>query len=340
LLNSCDEMRFIWPVLQKGQSRRRFRRRQKIALPSEALCEKSYRACRRKFRRCSQLNDVEIVLQGCPCSSTAMMWPFLRLGLSAVNLMARAKMYVRRDQGRRVETDRRRSALPNREPHFLTRRESQRGSYRRSPTSLQPATLAGTDVPPTSGATQAALKKPQRPRKNTASSYRRIRQGITWAIGGCVAALSFVAVLWLTGPIPAPLAPGIMILTNAAVSDATSLMAAVRTAGLRGTEDVKGAIEEIRRLDNDRVAIKGWATDTTASGSALTVVAFAGGRHVLTTVTNGARVDIAKMLGLADASQANMAFQGAFGCRAGEKVIVVAVTSGAAYSQFRSLACP
>jgi hypothetical protein len=117
-------------------------------------------------------------------------------------------------------------------------------------------------------------------------------------------------------------------------------MAAVQAAGLRGTQDVKGAIEGITRLDDDRVTIKGWATDTTASGSALTVVAFAGGRHVLTTVTNGARADIAKMLGLADASQANMAFQGAFACRAGEKVIVVAVTSGAAYSQFRSLICP
>lgn len=163
---------------------------------------------------------------------------------------------------------------------------------------------------------------------------------MTWTIGGCAAALSFVSVLWLTGPATVPLAPGIAILTNATVSDAISLMAAVRTAGLRGTQDVKGAIEEVRRLDNDRVTIKGWATDTIASGSALTVVAFAGGRHVLTTVTNGPRSDIAKMLGLADARLANVAFQGAFACRAGEKVIVVAVTSGAAYSQFRSLACP
>ena len=152
--------------------------------------------------------------------------------------------------------------------------------------------------------------------------------------------LGFIGVLWLTGPATAPPNPAIMILTNAAVSDATSLMAAVQTAGLRGTPDVKGAVEEIKRLDNDRVTIKGWVTDTTASGSALTLIAFAGGNHVLTTVTSGARVDIAKMLGLADASAANMSFQGAFACRAGEKIVVVAVTSGAAYSQFRLLACP
>jgi len=150
--------------------------------------------------------------------------------------------------------------------------------------------------------------------------------------------LGFVGTLWLTRP--APPAPAISILTNAAVSDAASLMAAVQTARLHGTPDVKGSIEEITRLDKGGVSIKGWVTDTTASGSALTVIAFAGGNHVLTTVTKGARADVAKMLGMADASAANMSFQGAFACRPGEKIIVIAVTSSAAYSQFRSLACP
>jgi hypothetical protein len=254
--------------------------------------------------------------------------------------MARVKMWDGRDQERWVETIGRRGALPKREPHFPSRRDAPQGPYRPLPESLHPTALAGTEIRPTSGATQAALKKPQRPRKNTAKSYIRVRRWVTWAIGGCAAALSFGTVLWLTGPVTAPPAPGIMILTNAAVSDATSLMAAVQTAGLRGGQDVKGAIEEITRLDTDRVAIKGWVTDITSSRSPLTLLAFVGGHHALTTVTHGTRADIAKMLGLADASQANMAFQGAFTCRAGEKVIVIAVTSSAAYSQFRSLACP
>ena len=148
----------------------------------------------------------------------------------------------------------------------------------------------------------------------------------------------FIAVLWLTDSATVPPNPAVTILTNATVLDSPSLMAAVQTAGLRGSPDVKGSIEEIKRLDNGRVSIKGWVTDTTASGSALTVIAFAGGNHVLTTVTNGARADVAKMFGLADA--ANMSFQGAFACKPGENVIVIAVTSGRAYSQFRSLACP
>jgi hypothetical protein len=198
---------------------------------------------------------------------------------------------------------------------------------------------AGTEMR-AGGSSQGISKKAPRQRKNAARPRNRTRRWITWVIGGCAAMSGFIAVLWLTDPVPAPQTPAMMILANAAVSDAASLMAAVQTAGLRGSPDVKGSIEEIKRLDNGRVSIKGWVTDTTASGSALTVIAFAGGKHVLTTVARGARADIAKTLGLADASAANMSFQGAFACRPGERIIVIAVTSGAAYSQFRSLACP
>jgi hypothetical protein len=216
----------------------------------------------------------------------------------------------------------------------MTRRDSKHGTYQSLPVSL-----AGADMHPTGGA-QTTLKKQQRSRKGTQRSNGRVRRYITWAIGGCVAALSFVAVLWLTGPATAPPAREMAILTNAPVSNGASLMAAVQNAGLRGTLDVKGEIEEIRRLDNDRVTIKGWATDKTGSGAALTIVAFASGRHVLTTATKGTGAGLAKMLGLAEASQTEMSFQGEFACRAGEKVIVIAVTAGTGYSQFRSLDCP
>jgi hypothetical protein len=199
--------------------------------------------------------------------------------------------------------------------------------------------VAGTEMR-AGGSSQRTLKKAPGQRKNAARPRSRTRRWTTWVIGGCAAVSGFIAVSWLTDPVPTPQTPAITILTNAAVSDAASLMATVQTAGLRGSPDVKGSIEEIERLDNGRVNIKGWVADTTASGSALTIIAFAGGHHVLTTVTHGARADVAKTLGLADASAANMSFQGAFACRPGERIIVIAVTSGAAYSQFRSLACP
>ena len=117
-------------------------------------------------------------------------------------------------------------------------------------------------------------------------------------------------------------------------------MAAVQTAGLRGTPDLKGAIEGIRRIDNDRVTIKGWAVDKTASNSWLTIIAFAGGHHVLTTPTSGARKDVAQMFGLTDAAARNVSFEAAIKCAKDEPLMVVAVASDRTYSQFRSLACP
>jgi hypothetical protein len=229
--------------------------------------------------------------------------------------------------------------LQKKETYMPIGRETFQSSYRSRPTPLLPATPAVIEMRVANGSSQSRFKK-SRPQRNTAHAYSRIQRWMTWTIGVGAAVLGFIAVLWLTGPVTPPDTPAIMSLTNATISDAASLMAAVQTAGLRGSPDVKGAVEEIKRLDNERAAINGWVTDTTAPGSVLTVIAFAGGHHVLTMVTNGARVDIAKMLGLADASAANMSFQGAFACRPGERIIVVAVTPRTAYSQFRSLACP
>ena len=117
-------------------------------------------------------------------------------------------------------------------------------------------------------------------------------------------------------------------------------MAAVQTAGLRGAPDVKGAIEGLKRIDKDRVAIKGWAVDRTASSTQLTIIAFAGGTHVLTATTSGPRKDVAQMFGLSDAPARNLLFEATFTCNPGQNLIVVAVTADNTYSQFRSLACP
>ena len=160
----------------------------------------------------------------------------------------------------------------------------------------------------------------------------------TWISGAFAAILGFAAVFWLTSPAPPP--PGVAILARATVSDATGLMAAVQTAGLRGSPDVKGAIEGLKRIDNERVTIKGWAVDKNASSSPLTIVAFAGGPNVLTTVTSGPREDVARMFGLSGAAARSVSFEAGFTCSKGQNLIVVAVTSDRTYSQFRSLVCP
>jgi hypothetical protein len=165
-----------------------------------------------------------------------------------------------------------------------------------------------------------------------------IQPWLTWISGTFAAALGFAVVLWLTGPVTPP--PAVAILANATVSDGAALMAAVQTAGLRGAPDVKGAIEQLKRIDKERVTIKGWAVDRTASSSQLTIIAFAGGPHVLTTVTSGPRKAVAQMFGLSDAAARNVSFEAAFTCSPGQNLVVVAVTAENSYSQFRSLACP
>jgi|SRR5450756_493072 len=200
-------------------------------------------------------------------------------------------------------------------------------------------------VPPGAAEAPAANHRSQigsgRPPRETRDTPKRsVLTGpwFTWILGAFAAAIGFTVVLWLTGPATVP--PGVAILAGATVADATGLMAAVQTAGLRGTPEVKGAIEALKRIDNQRVTINGWAVDKTASSSSLTIIAFAGGPHVLTTVTNGPRKDVAQMFGLSDAAAQNVSFAASFSCGAGQNLVVVAVTADRSYSQFRSLVCP
>jgi hypothetical protein len=212
------------------------------------------------------------------------------------------------------------------------------------------------NAPPTrqAFATTAAVGRPERPAGNVrhqiaperssrttstiATPRARSWQWLPWISGAAAAILSFAVALWLTSPVAAP--PGVAILASTTVSDATSLMAAVQTAGLRGSSDVKGAIEDLKRIDDERVTITGWAVDTTASSPSLTIIAFAGGRHALTATTSGPRKDVAQMFGLSDASARNVSFEATFTCVPSQNLVVVAATADRTYSQFRSLVCP
>jgi hypothetical protein len=149
------------------------------------------------------------------------------------------------------------------------------------------------------------------------------------------APLAFAAALWMTTPGPSR---EIAALAGASISDVTGLMAAVQTAGLRGTADIQGTVEEVRRIDGENVVIRGWAADA-KSRFPLTMVAFAGKAHVLDTA-NDVSSSIARLVGLSDPAPTNTPFSGTFSCKRGERIYIVAVTGDGRYSQFRSLACP
>jgi hypothetical protein len=103
---------------------------------------------------------------------------------------------------------------------------------------------------------------------------------------------------------------------------------------------VKGAIDGIGRVDNERVVVKGWAIDVADPGLPLTVIVFAGGARKLTMETDGRRPDVVSVFGIPEAATANVSFQGTVGCRRGEKLIVVAVAQSDIYGHFGARNCP
>ena len=191
-------------------------------------------------------------------------------------------------------------------------------------------------MPAANGRSRTTIETPPRGTRATVGLRFLAGPWFTWLSGAAAAVLAFAIAFWLTSPATAP--PGLAVLAGANVSDAAGLMAAVQTAGLRGAPEVKGAVEGLKRIDNEHVTIKGWAVDKAAPGSPLTIIAFAGGSHVLTTVTRGPRSDVAPML--SNGTARYVSFEASFGCGRGQNLVVVAVTPDSTYSQFRSLVCP
>lgn len=161
---------------------------------------------------------------------------------------------------------------------------------------------------------------------------------LVWPAGLLAGAFVALFVLWATEPAPPPRA--ISVMTNSTVSDPASLMAAVQTAGLHGTPDVVGAIDELRRVDDGQVTLTGWVADKATGGAPLTVMVFTDGRNVLTAPTRGARADISRRFGLGERAAANIAFRGNVRCSRGHRLMVIAITPWNTYGHFGSRICP
>jgi len=153
-------------------------------------------------------------------------------------------------------------------------------------------------------------------------------------------ALSFAVTLQAIAPKPPSTAAA--ALAHAFVADSRSLIAAIKAAGLRESQNVRGAIDTITRLSHDRVSVTGWADEAGNDRAPLDVLVFVDGENKLTIQAAGARTDGAGARGLSDAAPAhNVSFQGSLACAHGQKLIVVAVaeTSGD-YGYFSPRVCP
>jgi hypothetical protein len=220
-------------------------------------------------------------------------------------------------------------------PTFDDNHRTERNSNRKFPS----LTRRGIGVPsrPREFFFRADSKKRQRSRRGE----RKIsgRRWLLLVACGLSFAISVFTTLLLTEPHPTTAA--VVALMQAQISSTHSLLTAVKAAGLRGSPNVKGMIDEVKRLNDREVAISGWAAEIGNSSTPLTVLAFVDGKVVFAMRTSGRHRDVVSVLGASDAPEAaNVSFQGTAPCARGQQLIVIAVTDGNSYGHFGNLHCP
>src|SRR5262245_52831819 len=157
---------------------------------------------------------------------------------------------------------------------------------------------------------------------------------------------SFFITLWLTEPDATnPANAGARLdpierLIRSQVYNNASLASAARAANLVPLEDLRGNIDEIRRLPDDQVRIVGWAVNLSGDGTPLTLIAFKGGRGTLLGKTDGPREDVTKALGLSARAARHVQIAVSVQCERGEVVVVVAIDKDNVYAPIKFDRCP
>jgi hypothetical protein len=178
----------------------------------------------------------------------------------------------------------------------------------------------------------------QVPQSSSASA--RFRRWPIVIAGALSLGASFLIALELTRPAKPPSA-AVSALATSVISDWRTLMAAIKAAGLKGSQTVKGSIDAIARQDERRVSITGWAGEVGHGETPLHVLVFVDGANRLTMRTAGKHADVAGAFGVAEAATAqNVSFRGSVACARGQKLLIVAVADSGNYGYFNPRSCP
>ena len=152
---------------------------------------------------------------------------------------------------------------------------------------------------------------------------------------------SFFITLWVTEP-QVPNALGnrspAELLAAYPISDGSDLAKSAREAGLITSRRLFGNGDVIRRIDEQKVDLLGWAAD--GQGTALEVLIFVAGHLVTTTHTAGERPDVAAALHLGFGADKNLAFSANFTCRKGDQPVVAVLGKERDYIDLQSARCP
>jgi hypothetical protein len=152
---------------------------------------------------------------------------------------------------------------------------------------------------------------------------------------------SFFITLWLTEP-EWPNAPGNRspseLFAAYPISNSSNLAKSASEAGLIPSQRLDGHADVIRRIDEQKVDLLGWAGD--GQGTALEVLVFVAGHLVATTHTAGVRPDVTAALHLGFGANRNLAFSAGFSCRKGDQPVVVVLGDEKEYLHLQSAPCP
>jgi hypothetical protein len=129
-------------------------------------------------------------------------------------------------------------------------------------------------------------------------------------------------------------------LASRSIFDRADLIEAAVGAGLHSSAEMRGVMEEISRIDDGHVIIRGWLADPASEGASLTVVVFVAGKKAATTQTLGERPDVTNALKLAFGAEKNVGFQVSFNCPTGDHVIIVGLGTDKQYFYLTSTRCP
>jgi hypothetical protein len=177
-----------------------------------------------------------------------------------------------------------------------------------------------------------------------------VRRGVTIVAGLCVCAGSFFATLRVidsasrsTGTSIAEQSDqpsGLEALKTALIYDAYSLSVAAAIAKLRNSDSLKGVVDSLQRLSDDRVIAGGWAVDTRGDGTPVKIVAFARGKQVLEAETSGERPDVTAAYHLPAHIAKNTKFDLTVPCNRSDALVIAIATTSDTYASLKATTCP
>ena len=154
---------------------------------------------------------------------------------------------------------------------------------------------------------------------------------------------SFFLTLWLTTPDTGPSASNVAAnrsfaerLAAQRIANYSDLPGAAADAGLRFSEQLKGNIDGIDRVNEHDVHMGGWFADPQGDATPLRILVFIKGTMVAAAETKGERPDVTRAFGLAFGAEKNVAFSFNFNCGPGVQPVVVGVDEKGRYFPLQS----